>query len=58
MALYDALLAGGSRAERDANVRAVTARFFAMLDDAPRTTPSPTCSPRLRCPLRSAAACC
>ncbi|AHG91427.1 hypothetical protein J421_3890 [Gemmatirosa kalamazoonensis] len=40
MTLYDALLAGGSRAERDANVRAVTARFFAMLDDAPRTTPA------------------
>jgi hypothetical protein len=40
MALYDALLAEGTVAERQANVRAVTARFFAMLDDAPRTTPA------------------
>jgi hypothetical protein len=40
MALYDALLADGTLAERQANVRAVRARFFAMLDDAPRTTPA------------------
>jgi hypothetical protein len=40
MALYDALLADSATAARRANVSTVTARFFAMLDDAPRTTPA------------------
>jgi hypothetical protein len=40
MAAYDALMLGATPAERGANVRAVTTHFFAMLADAPRTTPS------------------
>ena len=38
--LYDALLAGGTRAEREANVSAATARFWAMLADPPARMPS------------------
>jgi hypothetical protein len=40
MAAYDALMLGATPEERDANVRAVVRHFFALLDDAPRTTPA------------------
>jgi hypothetical protein len=40
MALYDALLTARTPSERDANVYAVVARFWALLADAPRTTPA------------------
>jgi hypothetical protein len=40
MATYDALMLGATPQERDTNVRGVVRHFFAMLDDAPRTTPS------------------
>jgi hypothetical protein len=38
--LYDALLEGTDSASRAANVRAATARFWAMLDSAPSRMPS------------------
>jgi hypothetical protein len=38
--LYDALIAGGTRAEREANVIAATARFWAMPADPPARMPS------------------
>jgi hypothetical protein len=38
--LYDALIAGGTRAEREANVRSATDRFWKMLADPPARMPS------------------
>jgi len=35
MTLYDALLAGATKADRDANVNAVVRRFFVLVDSAP-----------------------
>ncbi len=40
MTLYDALMAGQTRADQEANVTAVIGRFFDMLKDPPRTLPS------------------
>jgi hypothetical protein len=38
MTLYDAMLAGASKADRDANVDAVVKRFFVLVDSAPLAT--------------------
>ena len=38
--LYDALIAGSTATERQANVNATVARFWQMLDSAPARTPS------------------
>jgi hypothetical protein len=61
MSLYDALLAGATRAERDANVDLVLGRFWGMVrggaDSLPRVMPmSPAIAPRFTARYPEAAA--